>query len=760
MNKIVKYGVGVLALLAGTSSLQAQNEVDAMDYRLQKWPDRYQFNSNKGSEHLFLSGSVGGNFTFNGKPFPKANRGVNANFYIGKWFTPIHGFRGGLHTQLLNNSEAKVKMFGISADYLLNISALSGGYNPDRIFEVYGTAGIGADLSFQKSWDDKEVVPSGYIGLQGNFRLSPIAKFFFEPRLQIARDNYDRKQHWRNYDAAFTLQAGFTYEILERSRRTPADDFERSPFGNNTFLSFGAGINQILSNNYTTHLGPEISIAAGKWFSPHSGLRLGASTGMSQAYNNPKKGRYHKFFQGKADYLLNLNNLCGYYRESPFELIGIAGVNYASASTYLTGGWHNAWGLGFGIQANLFVSKNTSLFLEPRITFFQKDFASGISTSKLDMLAELTAGFTMHAASRSVRRDMDKMDNSDYWNNHFIQIGAGMEMFVNPTSLTTGRQTGPSMQIAFGKWWKPRSGFRVGLDAGWSKDYRMKKNPRLYTGSLSLDYLWNITNALYGYNEERKLYLTANMGAVLTATAGNSNKKDLFPGVEIGLQGLWQMTPRFGLYIQPEARLYSHKIKPAYSINDKIALMGSVRAGIQVNMGTYDRAANHQLMQEKPAGFFLSGMAGSGSVTNRDIFGQAGTRMKLGFGKWYTPLSAFRVNVAAHWARTPSELNNYYAGIEPEYLFSLSTLYAGYNPDRVFNLNLLGGVSAGVSHQNGDNKFTAGVHAGLQTDFRILPKLHLFFEPRTGIYNKNYDSRKRSFTPTVELNAGLTIYFR
>ena len=758
MTDIKKYLLWTFLLWTCVCTAGAQNNFDAMEHRLQSWPQRDRYESNKGAEHLFLSGAFGGNFSFMGNPFLKANLGATASGYIGKWFTPEHGFRAGIHANLLNHPDTRIKGFGLSADYLLNLSALSGGYNPRRLLEVYGVAGVGMNANFQFDREDRQFAPTGYVGLQGSFRLSPITRFFIEPGLQIGKDNYDRREHWRGYDAAFTLQAGFTYEILERSKRASTQSFEHTPFGNNLFLSYSVGINQLLTSRASSHVGPELGLALGKWFSPHSGLRLGVSGGLNFLNRFQDPLHRHKFVEGQADYLLNLNNLCGYYRENPFEVIALAGVRYAHASSYLTEGWNNAFGVGFGLQGNLWVSKNTSLFLEPRISLFHRNFASGVSLNSLDLFGELVAGFTMHTANRSERRSMDKMDNSDFWNHLFVQVGAGAEMLVTPKSLVRRNMIGPNFQLAVGKWWNPRSGLRLGVDAGWNHDRESEHGGNLYNGSLTADYLWNITNAFYGYDQKRKLYLIANAGAVLTATAGDGVSKVLHLGGEFGLQGLWQVNRRLGLYLQPEARLYGNEIHAGYSLKDKLSVLTNLRAGVIVNFGEYNRAGNHQQLEASGRNNFFSIQGGTGSITTRYVFDQPGVRLRASIGRWYTPLSGWRISAAVHRAKSQQGAATQYGGIELDYLFSLSTLYADYNPDRVFNLNAFLGADAGASYMLGGIGMVGGIHAGIQADFRLTKGLHLFLEPRMGIFSRNYGHNYTRPVPETEINIGLTHY--
>lgn len=752
------------ALAVNANLLWAQHDFDAMDYRLQQWPEAERFQSAQGPEHLFLSGSAGCLFSFTEdggyNPFRSGQNGMTATVYAGKWLTPRHGIRAGVHAAFLPHPETRIKMAGVSADYLLNLSVLTAGYNPDRLFEVYGLAGLGADMACQADGDNRRIHPSAYLGLQGQFRLSPITAFFVEPRLQLASDGYDGQTHWRGYDAAFALQAGLTYQILERSKQAPTGTFGLLPFGNHTFISFATGINCLVSRSYQVAPGPELSLYAGKWLAPHSALRLGITGGLSYL-NHPDDARHrHKFAGGRADYLLNLNNLCGYYRQNPFELTLLAGVSLAAGSSYLDREERLTTGISAGVQGSFRISDHTSLFLEPRLTLYPKDFASGVSFRKHDLFAELAAGVTLHTASRTERRKTEQPETDSFWDQTFLQAGAGMEMLATPATLIHPNMMGPNGYLAIGKWWNARSGARLGADAGWTKDRYATGNSHLFNGSISADYLWNLTNSLYGYDSNRTFHLVVSAGAVVTARAGNGYPKALYAGVETGLLGLWRLNRQISLFAEPELRVYGQGLSPAYSVRNRFTVMPLLRAGVQFGMQDYDRSSYHARFGENDHRSFVSLSAGGNFIAGRPLFDNRSASISASIGQWYTPLSGWRTNFLVHRGSYGNRLHYQYAGVEADYLFNLSTLYAGYDPERLFSLHVLAGAGAGVSYIQGSLKLAGGVHAGLQADFRLNPALHLFIEPKAEIYSRHYGYRYQSVVPVAGLTAGITHYFR
>ena len=406
MKQLKKIMIAALALCAvtGTASAQHDHDINALDYRLQGWPKAEKFESAKGSEHLFLSGSFGGIFSFGNEEgrnaFGKMNRYMRANAYLGKWFTPLHALRVGVRGTLHANSPIKTKMIGVSADYMMNFSALTHRYKPGRVFEMYGIVGAGVDASTSRSPIDWQLNYEAHLGLQGNFRVSKVASLYIEPRLYVGNNNYDARTHWRGYDAGLSLEVGMTYQILERSQRVETEPFRHCPFGRNTFLSIGVGASRLFNSTYSGQIGPEGTLAFGKWFAPHSGLRIGVEGGQSKLQVEGTEAKLN-FASAGVDYLLNLNSMSGYHRKSRFVMIALAGVKYAAASNTLENSWHNAFGGRIGLQGNLRLTSNTSLYVEPRLNILTDSFGQGHVSHHVDLFGEVVLGFTLDFGKRN-----------------------------------------------------------------------------------------------------------------------------------------------------------------------------------------------------------------------------------------------------------------------------------------------------------------------------------------------------------------------
>ena len=147
--------------------------------------------------------------------------------------------------------------------------------------------------------------------------------------------------------------------------------FEVGKFNDNWFIGIGGGVNQYLGEHdrqmkFLNRLAPAMDIYFGKWFTPSLGFRIaysggegyGATNNVTEFINTnfvPIKTDYltQKFLdenQGykgdgydyqalywqkfhmwniHADFMLNLMNLCGGYKERVYNLIPYFGIGYA-----------------------------------------------------------------------------------------------------------------------------------------------------------------------------------------------------------------------------------------------------------------------------------------------------------------------------------------------------------------------------------------------------------------------------------------------
>lgn len=144
--------------------------------------------------------------------------GPNVSIYVGKQFTRISSARISATGGVFYNIPSGDKPFkiGLSADYLLNLSSLIGGYDKYRLFEVSALAGVGFHSNLVKGSSSAGV--KGRVGANLNFHVLKFLDVFVEPRMELYGENPFKlpgSDMWRRYSSAFAVSFGVSARILD-----------------------------------------------------------------------------------------------------------------------------------------------------------------------------------------------------------------------------------------------------------------------------------------------------------------------------------------------------------------------------------------------------------------------------------------------------------------------------------------------------------------------------------------------------------------
>lgn len=750
----IKY-LTVMALGLCATTATAQN-YGALQHLLQKRPANEQFESKRWNDHFFFSAGVGIQHLMIGRSV-QDEIGVSTHLNIGKWFTPIHGLRVGGNVGYFPTTynNAKMKYGGLNADYLLNISALAYGYNPDRKFELIGVAGIDGGYNYVNKEAIRAKIPgsdykgfyAGYhFGMQANFRINPVLDFYVEPQVSWLTDSYTRTETPGGYVVSGGLSMGLVYTpgvaIFDRIHH---DNFDRSSFLNHTFLMFGGGISAIKVpgiRNTMQMTGPQVTGGIGKWFSPYSALRASLTTGVTQLPGNTDLKFKH--LDTHLDYLFNISSiLWGYNEERFFNLNGVVGPVF-SVSKIATERKQTSWGAGVGIQGTFRLNKDADLFIEPRFNFFEDSYAGGTGWRESDQLFEINMGVIYKATDRARRAKAAFMRNR--WDdNLFFTTGIGAQMALKRSNIEDWSTVGPQFSATVGKWFSPSSGLRLVFNGGYFFNHNNETNKREEnkTSHINLsggiDYLWNITSTFAGYEPNRIYELIGSAGVDLAFVSRPVKRPQV--GVGIGLQNLWHVTDRLGIYLEPKIRLYSDKLIEGSFGPIRKDIMASVEAGVHYRFTSPKGQRKHTEEAERKT--FISGAAGWSMMTDNGGFKNAGGEAKVSIGRWIHPLLVLRANgdVVAK-AKNDIEENIYYGGLGVDCMTSIGKLLRGKDAaNSIQKIDLLPfvGVNAGLSRFPGEFKFTSGIDVGAQLKLRLSPALDFFVEPKYGIRSAYYD---------------------
>lgn len=338
-----------------------QQHIKASDYLIPHRQGAEKFSSRKGVEHLFFSAGAGVGYLLDMGGGQSAG-GAVASFYVGNWINPVIGIRGGFDYGMWRlPGGAKTNLTGISADYLVNLSAFAARYNPRRLFELVGALGVGYRAVLRK--EGTTVHTYGLrAGLQAKFNVSPAFNLFIEPQWMLYPDRVDHAYSWRRFDLTTAVMVGITYK---------PSGFAESKLLRNGFASLAAGTGKTDGVLFNTEF------ALGKWLDEVSGIRVSAGSSTSFLKRVEEGSMYDAKPSDKdfnislnADYLCNLSNLFARERHDRlFSVLFTAGVGSyfpgsdARAKIVING--------RFGFQGNIRLSKHYSAWIEPRVDLYK-----------------------------------------------------------------------------------------------------------------------------------------------------------------------------------------------------------------------------------------------------------------------------------------------------------------------------------------------------------------------------------------------------
>ncbi len=229
----------MLLALAGVASasmaqISGYEEIRTPDkYRVitNKFWDNWFFNVGGGASVLFGDGDAAANF--GDRISPTLNVGV------GKWFTPGLGLRlqySGLQAKGLTSDvnadyikggqqsggyyEQKFDYMNLHGDVLFNLSALIGGYNPKRVYEIIPYLGSGFTHNYTEPHRQSMSLNAGIIN---RFRLGSGVDLTLELAGVGLEDKFDSELDGKSgYDALGSVTVGITYKFPKRGFKRPA----------------------------------------------------------------------------------------------------------------------------------------------------------------------------------------------------------------------------------------------------------------------------------------------------------------------------------------------------------------------------------------------------------------------------------------------------------------------------------------------------------------------------------------------------------
>lgn len=604
-HTLKQYAIFVLLLSAGAvTHVQAQQKDSTQTYfdatkealsKRYRHPDAVPFDSAwKKNIYISLFGGMD-------KMLPRGNAdfstGPVGGIAAGILLSPSHSLRmsllGGAFSRRIDNE--RLVRFGIQADYLLNITSYTSGYNPGRLFEVSTVAGIG--YQYSSLLGKAEHTGELHLGLQLKLHPTPHVDFYLEPRASILTDGIDHsyQKNWHKYDVTYGATLGINYRFKAWTPFGKVRVLEGDSFLDNTFISFAAG-GQIQASRLTDEIGvtnsigPHFSLSVGKWLLPAFGLRLSAFTSgdtwhkkvIAATETAPQEELYEmsSYAGGRLEGMLNMIYFFnGHNLDAPFSINLLAGgeLGYIRKEN----GYYPAKGgyTGFtgGVQFKYSVSDNIALFIEPRTTMASYSMKTNekyesryVARKYTDNLFNLNIGIEVNRANLEKR--LERSLNRELFKPSFFVSGAvGFATPIQVKRYTLKRYFDYQAMITVGRVLTPLSSLRLVADFGpFSAD--LKEGAQKYDmASGSLDYMLNLTNLMAGYDPERKYDIQLFAGIVTSMRLKQENR--FFIGGEAGLQVAYRMSNRFKVFLEPKIRVYGKELLIQDNVQGKDMMM-------------------------------------------------------------------------------------------------------------------------------------------------------------------------------------------
>lgn len=343
------------------------------------------------------------------------------------------------------------------------------------------------------------------------------------------------------------------------------------------------------------------------------------------------------------------------------------------------------------------------------------------------------------------RRSADKFESKKGTEHLFFSVGAGMTRLFDLGSGFAAH--GPKTSLYAGNWMTPVIGLRAGVDYSM---WRGNSPTHLIGGSV--DYLINISAFAARYNPKRVFEVIAIGGVGYQATMITGMETIHSYGLHGGLQGKFNISPAFNLFIEPQLGLFPDRVDNHFSWR-RYDITASLMLGI-----TY-----------KPSGFSQSRMLQNGFASIAVGMGNTGNVLvnsEFALGKWFgkSRVSGIRISAGSSTAFLDNDdggaNRDFNVNLCVDYLCNLTTLFSN-RKSRVFDLLFIGGVGSYFPGAEANTPIVVNGRFGFQGQIRLSEHIGLWVEPRVNIFkDKSYRSDlQEPIRGTIGLMVGTSYKF-
>jgi len=473
--------------------------------------------------------------------------------------------------------------YGLSADYLINLSNHWFGYNPARSLETLISMGVTGGVAVaDQDRADSEAFLQGQFGIQVRKTLSPRLSLFVEPYYYVATDKYDFYSNYADFDDGVGVKAGLQMRLTPPYRQTPwFPEYQGAKWYDNLYLQNLVGVNiGWVDGQKRATVGLDdynFSLAVGHWIAPSYGFRAAVSDlQLLTTRNDGKVDNNYRHLTLRGEGVLNLLSLfdrvslgrVGVDLSGGAELSFARQYSLASGVSKLKQSPSLLEEMKFGVtgaaQVHYFLSNRFALVGEGRVSIFGRH--DGMITPSLGfeyytsnypryhawtkkgnekLKARLGESFTFRG------KEVDPLATTYQLCRHnlFVEVGAGAQVMSN-SALST-YEAAPTADFAIG--YRFNQLHAVRFREHMAAYYRAKHYGTSADSHHALDYMFDLTNFVFGPEPNRRYSLRPFVGGVYSLNHINKQKKggEHEFGAEFGLQNVLQLNSNVGLYVEP-----------------------------------------------------------------------------------------------------------------------------------------------------------------------------------------------------------------
>ena len=377
---------------------QEEGQMNGRDYIIENryLPVGEDFVNKHWYDHIYMMSGVGMQGIFNPQGTYDPGTLVTAHVGFGKNVSKFSSYRAYGQVGFAYRDHRPFPTAGLNLDYLYNLSSYFSGYNPTRRFNTSLFFGLGGMVSRTKQLNmssfkfiasDYKMSANAHLGVQLQIYGGPRSYFNIEPYVGISTDQIDisGERNWHKYDLYWGVNGSYVYYLRDHitdenfkhiysawQYKGMTETEKLAVWRNPYFFEIAAGPTW-------GNTGHNITVSAGKWYSPAFGFR-GSIVGRNYAYEkfqiaeNIERENRAAYVGVRAEGIINPFGFGRYYnwdQKLGFYFLGGVGLGRVDRYNWLYAVKRNTLiSLEGGVHMFLNLDKGVQFFVEPHISHY------------------------------------------------------------------------------------------------------------------------------------------------------------------------------------------------------------------------------------------------------------------------------------------------------------------------------------------------------------------------------------------------------